>query len=154
MSPSALVCIVLYVCIQSLVGARVVRVLVCIFMGTCMGTGTCTCTCRGIWGLFVAEDYGTVIRGDVSASRFVVVRCNRYSCCAMGVCEVIIWEYSEDGIFVFSVFCACVCACEFLIVYCSVAIRMCVRLLCVGAGNMEESSKCVCRFISCAYSFV
>jgi hypothetical protein len=82
-----------------------VRVLVYVFVGTSTGTGTCTCACRGTWGLFVAEDYGTVIRGGVSASQFVVVRCNMYSCCAMGVCEVIIWESSEEGTFGFSVFC-------------------------------------------------
>ena len=105
-------------------------------MGTSTGTGTCTCACRGTWGLFVAEDYGTVIRGGVSASQFVVVRCNIYSCCAMGVCEVIIWESSKKGICGYSAFCACVCECEFVFVYCSVAINKYVRIMCVGFGKM------------------
>ncbi len=71
----------------------------------------------------------------------------------MGLCEVIIWESSEEGIFGCSIFCACVCACEFLFVHCSVAISRCARLVCVGTGKMEESSKCACWFISCVSFF-
>ncbi len=102
---------------------------------------------------FFAEDYGTVSRGDVSASRFIVVRCNMFSCCVMCVCEVIIWESSEEGIFGNYVFCACACACKFVFVYCLVAISMCVRIVCVGTRKIEKSSKCARRFIMCIYSF-
>ncbi len=69
------------------------------------------------------------------------------------MCEVIIWESSEEGVFGYFVFCACICECEIVYVYCSVTISRCVRIVCVGIGKMEESSKCARMFITCIYSF-
>ena len=58
-----------------------------VYFFECMyGSGKGTSACKGAQGLFSAEDYDTVIRGDVSASRCAVVRSNMYSCCAMCVC--------------------------------------------------------------------
>ncbi len=78
----------MYVCIQILVGARTVRVLVLTSCGCKYGYGYRYKYMWGYLGLIFPEDCSTVLQGDVSVSRFVVVSCSFFF--AMVVCEVII----------------------------------------------------------------
>ncbi len=74
--------------------------------------------------MFISEEYSTVLRGDVSVSRFVVVSCSICFFFAMVVCEVIIWESAEKGVFGCSIFITSVCECEFVFVCCKVMIDL------------------------------